>query len=69
MRKRLASLALVAATFFCASANNNDPVLMTVDGKDVKLSEFEYLYNKNNSQKSPKSKKPRLAAGDFLLLK
>ena len=54
MRKRLASLALVAATFFCASANNNDPVLMTIDGKDVKLSEFEYLYNKNNSQQTQK---------------
>ena len=27
-----------------------DPVLMTVNGKDVKLSEFEYLYKKNNQQ-------------------
>lgn len=52
MRKRLASLALVAATIFGAYANNDDPVLMTIDGKDVKLSEFEYLYNKNNSQQA-----------------
>ena len=52
MRKRLASLALVAATIFCASAKNDDPVLMTIDGKKVKLSEFEYLYNKNNSQQA-----------------
>ena len=36
------SLALFA---LCASAK--DPVAMTVNGKDVKLSEFEYLYNKN----------------------
>lgn len=54
MNKRLASLALIAATIFCASAKNDDPVLMTVNGKDVKLSEFEYLYNKNNSQQAQK---------------
>lgn len=54
MNKRFVSLALVATTLFCASAKNNDPVLMTVNGKDVKLSEFEYLYNKNNSQQSQK---------------
>ena len=50
MNKRFASLALIAATIFSASAKNDDPVLMNVNGKDVKLSEFEYLYNKNNSQ-------------------
>lgn len=27
-----------------------DPVIMTVNGVDVPLSEFEYLYNKNNQQ-------------------
>lgn len=27
-----------------------DPVLMTINGKDVTLSEFEYLYKKNSSQ-------------------
>ncbi len=54
MNKRFASLALIAATIFCASAKNDDPVLMNVNGKDVKLSEFEYLYNKNNSQQVQK---------------
>lgn len=54
MNKRFASLALIAATIFCASAKNDDPVLMKVNGKDVKLSEFEYLYNKNNSQQVQK---------------
>ncbi len=53
MRKLLVSFAFATATILCASANN-DPVLMTVNGKDVKLSEFEYLYNKNNSQQMQK---------------
>jgi len=30
-------------------AQNNDPVIMSVNGKDVKKSEFEYIYNKNNN--------------------
>ncbi|MBP3590579.1 MAG: peptidylprolyl isomerase, partial [Muribaculaceae bacterium] len=34
----------------CSSAADKDPVLMTVAGKDVRLSEFKYLYNKNNNQ-------------------
>ncbi len=54
MNKRLVSLALIATTILSASAKNDDPVLMTVNGKDVKLSEFEYLYNKNNSQQVEK---------------
>ena len=31
-----------------------DPVLMKINGKDVKLSEFEYLYHKNNQQQVEK---------------
>ncbi len=54
MNKRLVSLALIATTIFCASAKNDNPTLMKVNGKDVKLSEFEYLYNKNNSQQVEK---------------
>lgn len=30
----------------------SDPVLMTVNGVDVPLSEFEYLYHKNNAQQA-----------------
>ena len=33
-----------------AIAQNNDPVIMTVNGVDVPRSEFEYSYNKNNSE-------------------
>lgn len=50
MNKLIVSVALITATLFSASAKKNDPVLMTVNGKDVHLSEFQYLYNKNNNQ-------------------
>ena len=33
-----------------AAGAGNDPVLLTVDGHDIPLSEFKYLYNKNNTQ-------------------
>lgn len=51
MKKGLLSLSLA----FCISlgalaASKADPVLMTVNKKPVTLSEFEYLYNKNNTQ-------------------
>ena len=47
----------MAAGLFCAAllaitAKNNDPVLMNVGGHDVPLSEFEYLFHKNNSQQA-----------------
>lgn len=42
----LAIVAVISAT----AAKNSDPVLMNVNGKDVRQSEFEYLYNKNNRQ-------------------
>lgn len=44
------SAALLTATILTATAKNDDPVLMTIDKKPVTLSEFEYLYHKNNSQ-------------------
>ncbi len=51
MKKTFIAAALIGTAAF-AFAKDNDPVLMTVDGRDVKLSEFEYLYNKNNAQQS-----------------
>lgn len=50
MKKYFVSAAVLGAVLLAVSAKNNDPVLMTVNGKDVPLSEFEYLYHKNNSQ-------------------
>ena len=52
MRNKLFLSALVA---FSMNANaTEDPILMTVNGKDVKLSEFEYMYHKNNKQQIEK---------------
>lgn len=53
MKKYLISALAVVAIFAAAGAKGKapkDPVLMTVDGVPVTLSEFEYLYNKNNDQ-------------------
>ena len=42
---------LLAAGFVVAfAASKKDPVLMKVDGKPETLSEFEYMYHKNNQQ-------------------
>ena len=46
--KLIAFLALSAGTF----AQTTDPVLMTINNKPVLKSEFEYIYNKNNSNNS-----------------
>lgn len=45
------ALAVMVLTSVWAK-KTDDPVMMTVNGKDVKLSEFQYLYNKNNTQQS-----------------
>ena len=46
--KLFAFLALSAGAF----AQTTDPVLMTINNKPVLKSEFEYIYNKNNSNNS-----------------
>lgn len=51
LRKSLMVLAAGAGAVAALYAGKpKDPVLMTVDGKSVGLSEFEYLFNKNNKQ-------------------
>ncbi len=47
MKKALFGMLLVAAA--TAQAQTSDPVVMTVAGVDVPRSEFEYSYNKNNT--------------------
>ena len=45
--------ALFAAMLLSGSiafAQNDDPTIMTINGQPVSRSEFEYSYNKNNSE-------------------
>lgn len=46
----MALTAFAAVTVSVLAATKADPVLLTVNGKDIRLSEFEYLYHKSNSQ-------------------
>ena len=51
--RKIAIAALLAALPYAATlsqSQGSDPVVMTVNGKDVLRSEFEYSYNKNNSE-------------------
>ena len=51
MKKTLLSLALaIGAAAMMQAKGNGDQVLMTINNKPVTLSEFEYLFHKNNSQ-------------------
>ena len=52
MKKAVLSLTIASfgALAMMAGGKDADPVLMTVNKKPVKLSEFEYLYQKNNAQ-------------------
>ena len=36
--------------FVCSAMSQTDPVLMRINNKPITLSEFEYNYNKNNSE-------------------
>ena len=50
MKKKLLLLSLCAGGTLLMAQPVNDPVLMKINGKDIKKSEFEYIYNKNNQQ-------------------
>lgn len=52
MKKIILSVLAASAAIAAITAQNanDDPVAMSIDGRDVPLSEFEYLYNKNNNQ-------------------
>ncbi len=53
MKAKFLISSLLLGTAILAIAKG-DPVLMTINGKDIKLSEFEYLYHKNNQQQVEK---------------
>lgn len=48
---RILSFVLLSA-FYGVYAQANDPVIMTINNNPIKKSEFEYIYNKNNSANS-----------------
>lgn len=54
MKAKLLISSLLLGTAILTLAKVKDPVLMTINGKDVRLSEFEYLYHKNNEQQLEK---------------
>ena len=49
MKKVFASILTIFIAVGIVSAQQSDPTLMTINGKKIPLSEFEYIYNKNNS--------------------
>lgn len=50
MKKQILAIGIIGASLLAVTAKSSDPVLMNINGKDVRLSEFEYLYHKNNAQ-------------------
>lgn len=52
--KLIVGLLVAAGCLSVYAASKKDPVLMKVDGKPVTLSEFEYMYHKNNQQQVSK---------------
>ena len=49
MKKVFVSLLVLVLASNALMAQQSDPVLMKINGKNIPLSEFEYIYNKNNS--------------------
>ena len=47
--KTKGTLLLLLFSYLSLSAQNPDPVLMKINGEGIKKSEFEYIYNKNNT--------------------
>ena len=45
----IVSLATILLSSLMAFAQQDDPVIMTIDGNPIHRSEFEYSYNKNNT--------------------
>ena len=50
--KSIALCSFMAASCGLFAQTESDPVIMTINGNPVSKSEFEYIYNKNNSANS-----------------
>ena len=48
----IVSLATILLSSLMAFAQQDDPVIMTINGNPIHRSEFEYSYNKNNAEDS-----------------
>jgi len=53
---RMLLFAIAFFSYFSLSAQDNDPVLFTVADDEVRVSEFMYIYEKNNADKADYSK-------------
>ena len=49
---RLSLICILLLSCFVGISQDNDPVLFTVAGEEVRVSEFNYIYKKNNSDKA-----------------
>ncbi|NLI73068.1 MAG: hypothetical protein GX361_10140 [Bacteroidales bacterium] len=49
MKKYFVSIVALLVAITVLSAQQSDPTLMIINGKNIPLSEFEYIYNKNNT--------------------
>ena len=47
--KSLFSALLLGCAMMAQAQSANDPTIMTINGQPISRSEFEYSYNKNNS--------------------
>jgi len=48
--KKIVSILLLVVVSLVVNAQEKDPILLKIGGKDVKLSEFNAIFNKNNSK-------------------
>jgi peptidyl-prolyl cis-trans isomerase SurA len=48
--KKIVSVLLLSIVALTTNAQENDPVLLTIGGKEVKLSEFNAIFNKNKTE-------------------
>jgi len=54
--KKIALLLILSTCLSAGFAQTKDPVIMNIGGKDVSKSEFEYIWNKNNTNNTPDKK-------------
>ena len=67
MKKYLISAAMLLSGMAAVAQTGNDPIVMTVAGVDVPRSEFEYSYNKNNTDGEIKKKTVGYMGKKFIL--